>query len=87
VRVADPTRDLDGDAGGGDHAGDRLAVVASTAGGVEVDDVDAMRAGAGKGAGKAHRVVGIGGLARKVALFEPDRAAAAQVDRRDDVQR
>jgi hypothetical protein len=49
--------------------------------------VDAMGAGVGEGAGKPHRVVGIGGLAREVALFEPDRAAAAQVDRRNDVQR
>ena len=87
VAVTDPACDLDGDAGGGDDVGDRLAVVARAAGRIEVDEVDAMGAGVGEGAGKPHRVVGIGGLAREVALFEPDRAAAAQVDRRNDVQR
>ena len=85
--VADPTRDLDGDTGGGDHVGDRLSVVTIAAGRVEVDDVDAMGAGAGEGAGQANRIVRVSRLTREVTLFEPDRAPAAQVDRRDDVQR
>ena len=45
------------------------------------------RAGVGEGRGDRDRIVLEGGLALEVALLEPDDPAAAQVDRRQHVER
>ena len=55
------------------------------AGGVEVDDVDPLRAGGFELAGDAHRVVVVDGLGVEVALVQADAVAAPQVDGGEEV--
>ena len=54
---------------------------------VEVDDVDPAAPAAANARGHRGRVVAVDLLAVEVALPQPDDAAAAEVDRRQDVER
>lgn len=56
-------------------------------GAIEVHDVEPAGPRVGERGGDRDRVIGEGGLPGEVALFQPDDATAAQVDRGQDLER
>ena len=83
VGVAQPAADLDRALDRGGDPPHRLEVLRLTRlGAVEVDDVQELGPFAGPALRRVDRVGVVGGLALVVALQQPHRLAAADVDRR-----
>ena len=81
VGRAHPATDLDAAGDAAHDQADLVEVGALTgAGGVEIDDVDPLRARGFELARDAHRVVVVDGLGGEVALAQADAVPAAQVD-------
>ena len=87
VVVAHTTAALHRRPDGTHDRGHRLTVVASTACGVEVDDVDPRRAGGLELLRHGHWVVVVGGLLLEVALCQPHDPPVAHIDGRVEIHR